>query len=107
MADENSLDVAMEKKNFGMSEKNIPLSMKEEHNLQTISKSERLVERMRWAAHIFLNPQENGRQKDTFGLKSQKPAPSVPELKGFEEGLYGLVAGIKYSHFRNCAPPLG
>ena len=96
MADENSLDVAMEKKNFGMSEKNIPLSMKEEHNLQTISKSERLVERMRWAAHIFLNPQENGRQKDTFGLKSQKPAPSVPELKGFEEGLYGLVAGIKY-----------
>ena len=43
-----------------------------------------------------MNPQENGRQKDTFGLKSQKPAPSVPELKGFEEGLYGLVAGIKY-----------
>ena len=101
MADENSVDGAMEKKNFEMSGKNIPLSMKQEHNIQTISKSERLVRRMRWEATFFLNPLEAGRRKETFGLKSQKPTPSVPELKEFEAGLYGLVAGIKYKEDRN------
>ena len=101
MTDENSVDGAMEKKNFEMSEKNIPLSMKQEHNIQTISKSERLVKRMRWEAHFELNPQEAGRRKETFGLKSQKPAPSVPELKEFERGLYGLVADIKYKEGTN------
>ena len=67
MADENSVDGAMEKKNFEMSGKNIPLSMKQEHNIQTISKSERLVRRMRWEATFFLNPLEAGRRKETFG----------------------------------------
>ena len=101
MPDESSLDCAMEKKTFGMSEKNIPISMKQEHNMLTIHRSEKLVKRMRWEAKFELNPQEKGVRKETFGLQSQKPAPSIPELKEFERGLYGLVAGIKYKEGPN------
>ena len=86
----------MEKKNFGISEKNIPISMKSEHNMQTIFRSEKLVKRMRWEANFELNPLEKGRRKETFGIPSQKPAPSIPELKEFERGLYGLVESIQY-----------
>ena len=86
----------MEKKNFGISEKNIPIPMKQEHNIQMIFRSEKLVKRMRWEAKCELDPKEKGTRKEYFGIPSQKPAPSVPELKEFERGLYGLVAGIQY-----------
>ena len=91
----------MEKKNFGISEKNIPIPMKQEHNMQTIYRSEKLVRRMRWEAKFELDPKEKGRKSETFGIPSQKPAPSVPELKEFERGLYGLVAGIQYKDGAN------
>ena len=48
----------MEKKNFGISDKNIPISMKSEHNMQMIFRSEKLVKRMRWEAKFELNPEE-------------------------------------------------
>ena len=86
----------MEKKSFGISEKNIPISKKQEHNIQTIFRSEKLVRRMRWDAHFELNPSEKGTRKDTFGIPSQRKAPSVPELKEFEKQLHNLVSNIQY-----------
>ena len=38
-------------------------------------------------------------KKETFGFKSTRPAPSVPELREFKEGLFDLISNIK---FRNC-----
>ena len=81
----------MEKKSFGISDKNIPISRKQEHSMQTIFRSEKLVRRMRWDAHFELNPTEKGSRKDTFGIPSQRKAPSIPELKEFELGIPGLI----------------
>ena len=86
----------MEKKSFGISDKNIPISRKQEHTIQTIFRSEKLVRRMRWEAKFELNPGERGNRKDTFGIPSQRKAPSIPELKEFERELYNLVANIQY-----------
>ena len=62
----------------------------------TIFRSEKLVRRMRWDAHFELNPSEKGTRKDTFGIPSQRKAPSVPELKEFEKELQNLVSNIQY-----------
>ena len=88
--------LTMEKKSFGISDKNIPISRKQEHTIQTIFRSEKLVRRMRWEAKFELNPTERGNRKDTFGIPSQRKAPSIPELKEFERELYNLVANIQY-----------
>ena len=103
---EGSLDGAFVQKSFGISEKNIPTSMKKEHNIQTIYRTEKLVKRMRWETHFYLNPQQKGSRKNTFGLPSQKPAPPAPELKEFERGLYSLVADIKYKEEPNIRSSL-
>ena len=93
---ESSFGGAFVKKSFGVSVKNIPISIRREHNMQMIYRSERLIKRMRWEAFFYLNPQEGGRRKDTFGLPSQRPAPQSPELREFERGMYNLVANITY-----------
>ena len=64
--------------------------------MQTIFRSEKLVRRMRWEANFELNPTEKGSRKDTFGIPSQRKAPSIPELKEFEKGLTNLVSNIQY-----------
>ena len=69
---------------------------KQEHNMQLIFRSEKLVKRMRWEATYELNPSEKGNRKDTFGIPSQRKAPPVPELKVFEKELYNLISNIEY-----------
>ena len=99
---EGSFDGAFVQKTFGLSEKNIPISTKKDHNMALIYRTEKLVKRMRWEAFFYLNPQEVGRRKNTFGMPSQKPAPKIDQLKDFERGLFNMVANTKYKE--NNAP---
>ena len=87
----------VDKLNFGTSGKNIPvLDNKQEHRIQTISSTHILVNKCRWAASIALAPKVNGHKKETYGFRSTKASPKVPELVPFEKKLFEMVKNIKY-----------
>ena len=87
----------LDKLNFGTSLKNIPVpDNKKEHRIQTISSTHILVNKCRWAASIALNPRVNGSKKETYGFRSTRAPPKVPELIPFEKKLFEMVKNIKY-----------
>ena len=49
-----------------------------------------------WRAWHFLNPSENPTSKETFGFNTSKCAPSVPELKTFQENLKHLTENLEF-----------
>ena len=50
---------------------------------------------MRWRAFFFLNPDKATSRKETYGFKSSKPTPFIPELKAFEDDMYDMISNIK------------
>ena len=46
-----------------------------------------------------MNP-SNKTSKENFGFKTTEPAPSVAELKEFENGMYDLVRNVKFKQNR-------
>ena len=94
---ESTLASTMEQKNFGVSTNNIPISDKKEYNIQLIKSVNRFVSRVRWKIFFLFNPEAKGKEKNTFGLKSQKKAPKTPKyLADFEKELHRLVKEVKH-----------
>ena len=56
---------------------------------------------MRWKAQFFLKPETKPTPKETYGFKSITPAPTVPLLKPFEDGLTDLVKNVKFGRKPN------
>ena len=77
--------------------KNIPILSKQDYRIQFINSVEKFVKSLRWRAHFFPNPTENSKSKENFGFNSTKPAPSVAELKDFEDELIDLTESIKFN----------
>ena len=92
----------MEQINFGSgSLKNIPvLGNKREHRVQVIQSIHALVNKCRWEAKNALNPWARGQKKETYGFKSLRAAPKVPELVPFERDLFEMAKNIKYNNQR-------
>ena len=94
--------VKMERFNFGYSVKNIPIPTERHYKLQLIDKIEAVVKRMRWKAFFFENnseenePNNEGKQPNTYGLKSPNCPPPIKELSDFENDLFDLVKKIKF-----------
>ena len=76
--------------------KNITIPRKQEYTLQLIHSVSKFMSNIRKRAFFHLNPLPPGTKKETFGFKSQKPAPFVPELKEFEEKMYDLTKNIQF-----------
>ena len=68
---------------------------KQEYLTELISSVGIFVANLRWRAFHFLNP-SNTNRKQTFGFKTTEPAPSVAELKDFENDMYDLVKCVKF-----------
>ena len=85
----------MEQVNFGTSLKNIPIPSKQDYLFELIHSVGVFVANLRWRVFFFLNPVESSKT-EKYGLKSTKPAPSVKELKQFEDALYDLVKNVKF-----------
>ena len=80
----------MKKVNFNCSLKNIPTPSDQEYLTKLINSVFVFMSALSWRAFHFLNP-SNSKSKDTFGFKTTEAAPSVPELKNFENDMYELV----------------
>ena len=92
----------MEKFNFDISLKNIPIPTKKVFMRQMISKTENFVSRIRWATDVFLNQDKYKHSKDNYGYKSTHTAPTSLLLKPFEDELYDLIANLEFNEYRSA-----
>ena len=59
---------------------------------------------IRWRSFFFLNPKATTENKETYGFKSTKPPPFVPELREFEDSMLNLVQNVEFKRF-TCNTP--
>ncbi len=90
-----------EKINLGYSTKNIPLPSEKDYLKCLISKAETFMRNIRWRTFFFLNPDITSESKETYGFKSTKSPPFIPELKEFEDGMLNLVQNIEFNHSKS------
>ena len=90
----------MDQVNFDGSLKNIPIPSKQEYLTKLINSVFVFISALRWKTFHFLNPSIS-KSKETFGFRTTEPAPSVVELKTFENEMYELVKNVKFKQIRN------
>ena len=83
--------------------KNIPVPSNTEYIKRLIEKVENFTKRLRWRVFFFLNPQSKTDHKETYGFKSPKSPPFIPQLKHFEDDLLKLIEEVR---FRKISSPL-
>ena len=85
--------------NIDYSLKNIPIPGKDAYLKSLLSKTENFIQRLRWKAYFFLNPDQKKSDIKTFGFKTEKSAPQVRQLVNFETDLYSIIENLE---FTNC-----
>ena len=85
-------------KDFEYSTKNIPLASKNTFLQRLIEKTESLIQRMRWRAYFFLNPQTESTTKKTYGFNSKRSPPHVKELDEFEDCMFEMIQGVEFKN---------
>jgi len=83
-------------KDFEYSTKNIPLANKNTFLQKLIEKTESLIQRMRWKAFFFLNPNSDTQAKETYGFNSKHLPPHVKELYDFEDCMRDMIQRINF-----------
>ena len=99
---ETNMDQGLEHTNLGYSTKNIPIPNKKEYLKCLIDKAEKFMRNIRWRTFFFLNPDMSAENKETYGFRSTKSPPQIPELKEFEDGMLNIVQKIE---FKNTSKP--
>ena len=56
----------------------------------------KLINRMRWRAYHFLKPCTRNNDRQTYGFKSKKTPPQIPELNEFETQMTNMVQNIEF-----------
>ncbi|XP_046864300.1 uncharacterized protein LOC124458300 [Xenia sp. Carnegie-2017] len=88
----------MEPTHLGYSTKNIPIAQPDVYLRCLIEKTQNFLQRMRWKAYHFFNPNIAPTQKETFGFKTTKSPPPINELRDFEERMLSLVQNTNFQH---------
>ena len=83
-------------KDFEYSTKNISLATKNSFKQRLIEKTESLIQRMRWKAFFFQNPDTKVATKETYGFKSKRSLPHVKELDEFEGSMLGMIQCVQF-----------
>ena len=78
--------------------KNIPVTSRTSYKLQLIDKIEKVIKRMRWKAHSFLNnKKKQGRSKTwNFWIQIEIPSRPTEKIDNFEEDLFNVVPSLKF-----------
>ena len=90
----------MEKVNLGHSVKDIPVSSRKEYQQMLINSLEKFSRNLSWKVLFFLKPNQK-QTKETYGFKSIKNPPPIPEIKDFKEDLIDMVKNIEFEHRSN------
>ena len=85
----------MEQVQFNHSLKDIPIPSNQEYLLELIHSVGVFISNLRWRCHFFLSPSDSA-PKETFDFKTSNVAPSVDELKDFEDEIHNLVKSVTF-----------
>ena len=85
----------MEAVNLGHSVKDIPVASRKEYRLMLINSYEKFTKNLRWIVLHFLKPNFN-QPKETFGFKSLRNPPPIPETNDFEDELIEMIKNIEF-----------
>ena len=99
---ETTMEQELEHVNLGYSTKNIPIPTKKDYLKCLINKAETFMRNIRWRTFFFLNPDIKTEDKETYGFRSTKSPPQIPEFKEFEDGMLDLVQNVE---FKNTSTP--
>ena len=88
---------SMNQVQFDFSLKNIPIPRKEDYLTELISSVSFFVSNLRFKVWHFLNPINANDKKETYGFRTTQPAPSVAEIKNFENAIYDFVKNVKFN----------
>lgn len=91
----------MQQIKFNYSLKNIGLPPHDNYRRNIIEKTHSVIQRMRWRAHFYLQDTSNITQPKTYGLKSKRSAPTVAELKPFEDDVAKMIENITFRNVNN------
>ena len=81
---------------------NIPIPSKHNYKIMLVSKIEKVIKRMRWKTLEFLGKLDNDdNNRETYGFKSTKCPPVVPESSQFEKDLMYLVKNLEFGKVNN------
>ena len=89
----------MECINFEYSTKNIPIPSEREYTMKLIEMTEHFLKRIRWKAFYYLHPEARS-EKETYGFKSRKSPPSIPELASFEKNMTKMIQSIEFKQVK-------
>ena len=95
--------MAVNKFEYNHSLKNVPIPDKRSYLKQLISRYEDFIQRLRWKAFFFLkkdSPNDH-RKFDTFGFRTAKNAPQIPELIQFESDMTDMIANLEFREVKN------
>ena len=90
----------MEKICLDYSRKNIPIPSRREYEMLMMGQMDKVMDWMRWRAWHVMNPGKEA-VLETFGFRTTKASPAVPELKEFEYDFCNLLKNIKFVKRRN------
>ena len=82
---------------FNYSQKNIPVPNRDSYIKLLIAKTGDFIERLRWKAFFFLNPEASKADiPNTFGFNTSRNAPLCKDISAFENALFDLVTNVKF-----------
>ena len=113
--------ISLDPLHFGSdySMKNIPIPTKNEHQRKLIIQASFFINKLRWYVLNFLTKYKNNPnikadsklnmndsthfddEHQTYGFRSERAAPFVPELQEFEKKFWNLIKNIKYFNRTN------
>ena len=64
--------------------KNISIPGKQECILRLTHSISKFCNSLRWRVYFFLIPEESGTNKETYGFRSLRPAPTIDQLTDFQ-----------------------
>ena len=98
--EDNKKMAALRRLDLPYSMKNIPILSQFNYEKLFIYRAEDLAERMRWAVIHDKQKEkiDESERRNTYDFRTSARAPACPELKEFEDDLFGLIRDIERRH---------
>ena len=90
----------LQETDFGYSMKNILLPTQKEYIFALLGQTRSFMTRLRWKAFFILNPDQSG-DDETYGFRTQKSPPTIPELDLLQSKLINILSNIKFKRGGN------
>ena len=76
--------------------KNILAPTQKEYIFALLGQVQSFMTRLRWKSFFILNPDETPEDQETYGFRTQKCAPHIPELDLLQSNLINIISNIKF-----------